>query len=182
MAPSNAIESAGATSCRADSQSNAGSAGRGNCAGMPPNRLPIVSTGKSNATTARVPKTSAITLAGTLPTIGFPEVHRGHSMRISNEASATIIAQGLRLGRVSQMICICAKKFAGIRSIGRPIRSRTCWSAIRTAMPLVNPIMIETGTNRIRTPIRRAPIANKKPPAIMVAMSKLATPYRSTMP
>ena len=136
----------------------------------------MVSTGKSRATTASVPRISAITLAGTLPTTGFPEVHRGHSMRISNEASATITAQGLRPGRVSQMILSCAKKLAGMRSIGRPIRSRTCCSAMRTAMPLVNPIMIETGTNRISTPIRSAPIANKKTPAIMVAMSRLATP------
>ena len=143
---------------------------------MPPNRLPMVSTGRSKATTARVPRISAITLAGILPTKGFPEVHRGHSMRISNEASATIAAQGLSPGRVSQMILICEKKLAGMRSIGRPIRSRTCCSAMRTAMPLVNPIMIETGTNRIRTPSLRAPMMNRKPPAIMVATSRLATP------
>ena len=199
MAPSKAIERAGASSCRAESQSNAGSAGMGNCAGMPPKRLPIVSTGKSKATTASVPRPRATTLAGTLPVNRFHDlgaargapapwasscvadrvvalVQRGHSRRTISEASATATAQGLRSFRVCPMMMICEKKLDGIRSIGKPKRSRTCCRAIRTAMPLVNPTMIETGTNRIRTPIRRAPMAKSTTPAIMVATSKLAMP------
>ena len=50
-----------------------------------------------------------------------------------------------------------------------------------TAMPVVKPITIDTGTKRTSVPMRSAPIAKSSTPAIIVAISRLATPYFSAM-
>lgn len=44
--------------------------------------------------------------------------------------------------------------------------SGTCESAISTAMPLVKPMTMLTGTKRTRLPRRKAPIATSRTPAI----------------
>jgi hypothetical protein len=68
------------------------------------------------------------------------------------------------------------EKSAGILSIARPSASLTCDSMISTAMPLVKPITIDTGTKRTNCPRRNKPIANSSTPASMVAISRLASP------
>src|SRR6516225_9199145 len=65
MAASNAIVTAGWNRCWMLSQDNAGMWGLGRPCGMPPNRLPIVSTGKLQNATAAVPRTKAAIEPGT---------------------------------------------------------------------------------------------------------------------
>ena len=89
-------------------------------------------------------------------------------------AGILLFAMGaLRLGTLVRFIPVSI--VIGFSTV-RPRRSRTCESAMIAAMPVVNPITIETGMNRISVPSRSAPIAKSSTPAIMVAMSRLATP------
>ena len=85
-------------------------------------------------------------------------------------------ALGFRVRAWLAMASIWPKKCAGIRGIARPKKSFTCCRAMMTAMPLVNPITIDTGMKRIRLPSRSAPMANSSTPAPMVAISRLDTP------
>ena len=70
----------------------------------------------------------------------------GHSTTIARQASPIANAVGLKLPRCVLSDSICAKKSDGIFSMCSPSRSFTCDSAISTAMPLVKPMMIGTGT------------------------------------
>ena len=64
MAPSSAIERIGPARLRTTSQSKAGTPKGGSVRGMPPNRLPMVSTFRPNTLTARVPRTITTTVPG----------------------------------------------------------------------------------------------------------------------
>src|SRR3990167_8494319 len=52
----------------------------------------------------------------------------------------------------SVRVWICEKKLPGIFSMDRPSQSFTCDRAISTAMPLVKPMTMLTGTKRTRLP------------------------------
>ena len=64
IAPSSAIEIVGPTRFCASSHSKAGSANDGSPCGMPPKRLPIVSTGSPNSATATIPIASTTIVPG----------------------------------------------------------------------------------------------------------------------
>jgi hypothetical protein len=65
IAPSSAIVIVGAINCLTRSHEKSGSANDGSPCGMPPNLVPIVSTGSSNSVTAIVAQPSATIVAGT---------------------------------------------------------------------------------------------------------------------
>ena len=73
-------------------------------------------------------------------------------------------------------VLTCEKKLPGMRSIDKPSQSFTCDSAISTAMPLVKPITMLTGTNRTSVPRRNNPSSTRITPAQAVEISRLATP------
>ena len=64
MAPSKAKAIASGRTARAFSSENGGQAGQGNCRGMPPKRVPMVSTGNDSAQAAMAATTTAIRMPG----------------------------------------------------------------------------------------------------------------------
>ena len=129
---------------------------------MPPKRVPTVSTGRLSAQASSESVTSAMTGPGmrdvalSALTVSMASswrrncestAHsRGHTTSPSTHRPPSPSAYGLRLWMWLEMAPIWPKKLAGILSMSRPSRSRTCESAISTAMPLVNPITTVTGT------------------------------------
>ena len=100
----------------------------------------------------------------------------GQAQTIARQASPIATAVGLIVCRWRASTPICVKKSAGSEAMRRPSRSFTCDSAISTAMPLVKPMTIGTGTKRTIWPSRKKPIAISSTPAIMVEISRLAMP------
>ncbi len=64
MAPSNAKAIASGRTACAFASEKAGHEGCGSCRGIPPKRVPIVSTGSANAQVARAAATTAIKIPG----------------------------------------------------------------------------------------------------------------------
>jgi hypothetical protein len=85
------------------------------------------------------------------------------------------------VGSASHNTCALLKKSGGSGGVTSPRKSLICESRIRTAMPLVKPVITDTGTKRIHEPMRATPMANSMSPAIIVQMSRFATPYRATI-
>ena len=178
----------GVTSRRTVSHENSGRANDGGCCGMPPNLLPMVSTGISSQRDSSVSVTSATTGAGmrakrrtVWPSVkrstGEPCINkRGQTKTPTKHAAPKPSAYGLTLPMCSASVCTCEKKLPGIFSTASPSQSFSCDSAISTAMPLVKPITMLTGTKRTKLPSLNSPSANNNTPAQAVEISKLATP------
>ena len=172
-----------------DSQLNAGQANEGRPDGIPPKRLPIVSTGSFSSQTASVAATSATIDPGigvSLPANWMPLPSLGmkncQMMMMASEHSAIPSATGFTVCKVAPSVDSIPKKSAGMAATRSPMKSLTCDSAISTAMPLVKPITTAIGMNRIRVPSLNNPIRNSSTPDIAVAMIRLPKPKRSTMP
>ena len=189
IAPSTAIVSVGNSSSLAEVQENGGSARSGSVCGMPPKRVPIVSTGSSSSATIAVIETSATTGPGmrAAARIVRPSRMRSGQRRRSSTAAATRTgrrstsrpmanAYGLKVSRCCHSDCSCAKKSPGSLSMRSPSRSRSCEKAISTAMPLVKPMMIDTGTKRTSAPSLNSPSRNSTTPARAVEISRLVSP------
>src|SRR6218665_3718126 len=58
----------------------------------------------------------------------------------------------------------CEKKLPGMWVMDRPSQSLTCDNAISTAMPLVKPMTMLTGTKRTSVPSRKNPETKQHPP------------------
>jgi hypothetical protein len=113
---------------------------------------------------------------------GFASADEGQATMVSSEARPMATATKLVVWMEPAIAPSCEKKFDGILSTAMPRKSRTCDNAMITAMPEVKPMTMETGTKRTSVPRRSAPMAKSSTPAIMVAMSRLATPYFSRDP
>src|SRR6218665_2585820 len=70
----------------------------------------------------------------------------------------------------------CEKKLPGMWVMDRPSQSLTCDNAISTAMPLVKPMTMLTGTKRTSVPSRKNPSSSTRPPAAARADHRLAPP------
>ena len=66
-------------------------------------------------------------------------------------------------------------------AMSRPRKSFSCDSRMRIAIPLVKPITIDTGMKRMSPPRRVTPIASSRTPEATVQISRLATPYCTTI-
>ena len=154
--------SVGATSCLTVSHEKAGSSKTGRPCGMPPKRLPMVSTGRLSAQAATDRVTSATTGAGSRD-VAFSALmvstcsswrrncestahSRGQMNRPMMHSAPRPKAQGLKLPMCCQSVPICWKKSAGILATSSPSQSRNCDRPMSTAMPLVKPITTLTGT------------------------------------
>src|SRR6218665_531058 len=70
----------------------------------------------------------------------------------------------------------CEKKLPGMWVMDRPSQSLTCDNAISTAMPLVKPMTMLTGTKRTSVPSRKNPSSSSSTPAQAVAINNFARP------
>ena len=185
MAPSKAIATVEPNRFCAVVQSKCGSAGVGSPRGSEPKRDPMVSTRSSSAHTAKAESASTTMVLGSFAVtkrqLPGRAVGAGQTTIISRHDNPIVTATQLVVWMFSPSAAICEKEFDGIFAIERPRRSRTWESAMMIAMPVVNPITIEIGMNRIRVPSRNAPIAKRSTPAIIVAMRRLAMPYFSAI-
>ena len=195
IAPSRAMVMVGATRWRAASQDSSGSVKAGRPVGIPPKREPIVSTGRFRNAVTAVASTSAMIVPGRrvtsssrplvaasrrAPLTRLPK--RGQAMITASEARPTDTVMMSVVGSASTMARLARKKSAGIFSIFSPKKSFSCDSAMSTAMPLVNPMMIATGMKRISDPIRVRPMMKSSTPAITVEIIRFARPYCWMMP
>ena len=183
MAPNKASVIVGITSSRADSQEKTGHCSPGRLEGIPPKRLPMVSTCSPSAATATLASSSATTDPGT----SASTLNRGRLLQIfgiiachptisARQASASARAWTLRVSMAPASTPSMPKKWAGTGPVTSPSKSRICETAISTAMPLVNPITTATGTKRISVPSLSHPIRNSSTPDIAVASTRLARP------
>ena len=183
MAPSSASVMVGISRKRADSQLKLGSWNAGSAAGMPPNLLPMVSTGSLNTPTTSVATTSATMEPGTVlslpdnctlgPRLGS---QRCQPMTMASDTTATPTAHQFTVCRWPYSAPRMPKKSPGILGTVRPRKSFTCDSAISTAMPLVKPMITEMGMKRTSVPSLNSPIRNSSTPDMAVAMIRLPTP------
>src|SRR6218665_3235691 len=70
----------------------------------------------------------------------------------------------------------CEKKLPGMWVMDRPSQSLTCDNAISTAMPLVKPMTMLTGTKRTSVPSRKNPGSKRQPPRAAVGNNKIGQP------
>ena len=150
IAPSSAIEIVGPTRFCAVCQSKAGSANGGSPWGMPPKRLPMVSTCSPNTATATTPSTSTAIVPGTRAIqrrqrAWFGRYDFGHITTIASDTTPSHSAAQLTVCRCDHSVPSCEKKFDGIFGIDSPRKSFSCCSPMITAMPLVKPVTIDTG-------------------------------------
>ncbi len=134
MAPSSAKAMASGSTARAFSSETCGHDGHGICAGMPPNRVPMVSTGSDSAKVASAATTTAIRMPG----------HSGRSFR-----TITMMAMQRIETAMAAALAVCSER-ASTSSFGSsspgsfaasemPRRSRSWLAKMMTAMPAVNP-------------------------------------------
>ena len=134
MAPSRAKATAsGSTACTFSSEKS-GRCGDGSSAGMPPKRLPMVSTGKAKAKVATAATATAISMPGQC---GLSFLAPTIRPMVSSD-SAT--AAGLIVSSDRASVSILAMKAAGsLPSSLSPSRSFTWLAKMMTAMPAVKP-------------------------------------------
>ena len=183
MAPRKASVRVGTRRNRAVSHEKAGHCSDGSVDGMPPKRLPMVSTGRPQTATSTVVSSSTTTEPGTSTRRRATAdlcAMRGnqacHAMMVARLADAIATAVQFTVPTAANSTTVIPKKLAGMAGVTSPRKSRTCDSAINTAMPLVKPITTATGTNRIKVPSLNSPIRNSSTPDMAVAMTRLARP------
>ena len=107
MAPSKANAIASGSTARTFSSENTGHAGEGNCRGMPPKRVPMVSTGSDSAHVASAATTTAIRMPGQC----------GRSLR-----STTMMAMLTAATATAETLAVCSPRAStssfGINSPG----------------------------------------------------------------
>ena len=176
IAPSIATVIAGTISVPSNSIRIAGQWRPGNPEGIPPNLVPIVSTGNLKATTTTVPRHKA-TIA---PGMRF-DIRLARTM-MPIAASASPVARGDHVEKPTPSVCSLGTNSLGTFSMARPKKSRICVLAINTAMPLVKPTTTGRGMNRTADPIPVAPNTTSITPAITVQTNSPSTPWSATMP
>ncbi len=134
MAPSSAKAAASGSTAWIFASVISGNDGIGLLRGMPPKRVPMVSTGSASSAAATAVITTAISIAGH---VGF---HRRTSAMMAMVATETLTAPGLMV----PLACASASSL-GISSPGSlpdsvmPSRSRIWLAKMMTAMPAVKP-------------------------------------------
>jgi hypothetical protein len=175
IAPSIAIVTVGDTSVRIRSGRKRGICTAGSPAGIPPNRLPIVSTGNPASAATAVPPTRATMYPGTRGIRRFQITIDSRtptaSAVVSNDALIAPVSAAIR-----------PMNSPGTSSSGMPKKSFSWVLAMTSAMPLVNPMTTGLGMNRTAVPVPVSPMMTSRTPAIIVHMNSASTPYCATMP
>ena len=175
MAPSIATVRAGEMSCRIRSGRNAGRCTLGSPPGIPPNRLPIVSTGRLARVATIVPPSSAISVGGTRG------ANRTTAIMVSSDTDASAVAAGEKDPASAARTWTRPRKSPGTCCTAMPKKSLTWVLAMRSAMPFVKPMTTGRGMNRTAVPSPVAPAATSSTPAIIVHMKRPETPCSATM-
>jgi hypothetical protein len=170
IAPSIATVIAGTISPPMSSGRNAGMWRVGSPAGMPPNRLPMVSTGSPSATTAAVPATRAMIVPGTR----FET--RVRIRMIASDATASAVACPDQVPAAPASARRRGRNSPGTRSSCKPKKSRICVLAMSTAIPFVNPTTTGLGMKRTADPMPVSPSARSRRPAMNVQTNRPSTP------
>ena len=96
----------------------------------------------------------------------------GQSISTARHATETATVTGSTCPILATIVFMRVKNSSGI-VISRPRNSLTCESRIRMAMPLVNPMTIETGMKRMSPPILVRPMTSSSSPAPIVHTSEV---------
>jgi hypothetical protein len=171
IAPSIATVSVGDSSVRIRSGRKRGMWNAGRPDGMPPNRVPIVSTPRWAALTITVPATRATTYPGTRGTYRF---HTTMS-RTTPIPTAAVRGDAAPTFRASTSTRPMKSPGTGCASV-MPRKSLICVLAMTSAMPLVNPITTGRGMNLTAVPVPVMPRTTSSTPAIIVHMKRPSTP------
>ncbi|GAB1459214.1 hypothetical protein MASR2M50_09880 [Thauera sp.] len=172
---------AGAISLPSVDRLSSGRPKAGISCGMPPKRLPMVSTGNATRVFTAVMMISTASGPGSRRIQAVLVAWRFHATRIASDTTATATVGRCRVGSAAASAPILAKNSPGRSAICRPRKSLICEMKITTAMPLVKPITTDSGMKRIMLPRRSAPMANSSTPDIIVAMSRFCTPWSTTI-
>ena len=170
IAPSMATVIAGEISGRSKSKRNCGILIPGKPEGMPPKRVPIVSTGSFSKTTSAVPANSATMYPGTRFT-------KRIKIRITTRANTPRpVSKGENVRKFRARISIRARNSPGTLSTLRPKKSLICVLAMMTAMPFVNPTTTGRGIYFTAVPRPVMPRMTSITPAMSVHMNKPSRP------
>ena len=130
-------------------RSNFGKAGEGRLSGIPPNFVPIVSTGRSKPQTASPARITPARRKGKV----------GATLRMASikprQATDRPMAAGLALARASQSAASLGKTEAGSALRASPNRSLNSPEKMMMAMAAVNPVSTGWGMWRMSEPRRK---------------------------
>ena len=105
-----------------------------------------------------------------------------HSNMVATVAAASTVAVSDHVGELAARAFMRRQNTPGTFSSCNPKKSLICVLAIRTAMPLVNPMTTGRGRNFTPVPMPVAPMTTSRIPAITVHMNRPSTPCTATMP
>ena len=176
IAPSRAMVKAGASSSETLAGSKCSGWKSGSPCGMPPNLLPMVSTGSENSAATTVAVSSATNGDGRYLFSFF-----GQARISASEAPASASVTGWKSWICVRSVAMVGKKPDGIATC-RPKKSFSWVKKIITAIPLVKPITSGIGKYLITCPSRSMPISTSSTPAMKVHSIRLVNPYLLTMP
>src|SRR5580700_10434936 len=143
---------------------------------MPPNRVPMLSTGRRQTTTIKVAATSTTIEPGTR----FTNLRKS---KITTTDDAANTAEGVEnVCRWLKSACTRPTKSPGTFPIFKPKKSLICVLAIKTAMPLVKPTVTGRGMNFTIDPSPLRPSTKSITPAIIVQTSSPLSPCWLTIP
>lgn len=172
MLPSSANDSADGSTAAIPSADSTGRCGASSELGMPPNRVPMVSTGRPSSQAATAADATAISIAGQCG-----RQRRSAAMRpiVTAESAA---AGMLKLGSASPRAASFGMSGPGSLASVRPSRSLSWLARMMTAMPAVNPTVTGKGMYLMNVPSRSSPMARMMAPLSMVASSRPSMPCR----
>ena len=144
--------------------------------GIPPKRDPTVSTGSFSSQAAIVAPSIAMIGPGM----------RAETVRqmiiTATVHTASKVACHDQVGAATARAFMRSQNSPGTFCKLKPKRSLICVLAIKTAMPLVNPITTGRGMNLTADPMPVAPSTTSRTPAITVHMKRPSTPCTATIP
>src|SRR5229473_8120586 len=176
IAPSIATVNAGPSSPCTRLACQVGITKCGNPLGIPPNRVPIVSTGNLKRKTA--------TVAPSMATIGPGmrlETAR-HSNKTATVQLATSPARGVQVGEATASAFNRNQNSPGTLCKCKPQKSLIWVLAINTAIPFVKPSTTGRGINFTAEPMLVTPNTTSSTPAIIVHMKSPSMPCTATIP
>ncbi len=144
--------------------------------GMPPNLLPMVSTGTPKTATASVEITRATIEPGTR------FVSFGNSRMMRSEPMASRTADQRTLPRLSTRRRMRNRNSLGTVPVSRPRKSLICVEAIKTAIPFVKPIVTGRGIYFTAEPKPVTAMSKRITPAMIVMINRPGTPCVATIP
>ena len=139
-------------------------------------RSPMVFTFRSSPFT-RTADTMTATRDG-----GIFLINLGHMIRIARDRAPMSTAMGFKVSIHTKTSLSFSMVSTGECKKVIPMKSLIWPMKMVTAMPVVNPVVMVYGMNRIRLPRRSTPMTISRMPASMVAAASPSMPFFSTIP